>query len=83
MKFQGLPKRLYEKNIVILFLLVNSFEKSFDRWMWKYPDKFNPSGSGGGGGFEPTHPKRFSSITFDRDKTLNEILAKQTSIKNT
>ena len=31
---------------------------------------------------EPT-PQRFSSLTFDRDKIENEILADQTSIKNT
>ena len=28
MKFQGQLKRLYEKNIVMLLLLVNNFEKS-------------------------------------------------------
>ena len=33
MKFQGQLKRLFERDIVILLLLVNRFEKFFDRPM--------------------------------------------------
>ena len=33
MKFQGQPEWLYEKNIVILLLSINSFEKFFDKRM--------------------------------------------------